>query len=94
MYKILKAEKLADKIYLMDVEAPRVARHCQPGQFVIVKMDDKGERIPLTICDYDREAGTITIVFQEVGASTDAAADSVCAVLSGPADFVGRQTGF
>mgnify|MGYP002691313491 CR=1 FL=1 len=70
MYKILKAEKLADKIYLMDVEAPRVARHCQPGQFVIVKMDDKGERIPLTICDYDREAGTITIVFQPVGAST------------------------
>ena len=54
----------------MDVHAPRVAKHCQPGQFVIVKMDDKGERIPLTICDYDREAGTITIVFQEVGAST------------------------
>lgn len=70
MYKILKAEKLAEKIYLMDVHAPRVAKHCQPGQFVIVKMDDKGERIPLTICDYDREAGTITIVFQEVGAST------------------------
>ena len=59
----------------MDVEAPRVARHCQPGQFVIVKMDDKGERIPLTICDYDREAGTITIVFQEVGASTVKMAD-------------------
>ena len=70
MYKILKAEKLADKIYLMDVEAPRVAKHCQPGQFVIVKMDEKGERIPLTICDYDREKGTVTIVFQEVGAST------------------------
>ena len=70
MYKILKAEKLADKIYLMDVEAPRVAKHCEPGQFVIVKMDDKGERIPLTICDYDREEGTITIVFQEIGAST------------------------
>jgi len=70
MYKILKAENPADKIYLMDVEAPRVARHCEPGQFVIVKMDEKGERIPLTICDYDREAGTITIVFQEVGAST------------------------
>ena len=70
MYKILKAEKLADMIYLMDVEAPRVARHCQPGQFVIVKLDEKGERIPLTICDYDREAGTITIVFQTVGAST------------------------
>ena len=75
MYKILKAEKLADKIFLMDVHAPRVASHCQPGQFVIVKMDDKGERIPLTICDYDREAGTITIVFQEVGASTIKMAD-------------------
>ena len=70
MYKILKAEKLSDKIYLMNVHAPRVAKHCQPGQFIIVKMDDKGERIPLTICDYDREAGTVTIVFQEVGAST------------------------
>ena len=57
MYKIMKAEKLADKIFLMDVHAPRVASHCEPGQFVIVKMDEKGERIPLTICDYDREAG-------------------------------------
>ena len=70
MYKILKAEKLNEVIYLMVVEAPRVAQHCQPGQFIIVKKDDEGERIPLTICDYDREAGTITIVFQEVGAST------------------------
>ena len=71
MYKILKAEKLASNIYLMDVEAPRIAKSCQPGQFIIVKMDEKGERIPLTICDYDREAGTITIVFQPVGASTE-----------------------
>ena len=71
MYKILKAEKLAEKIFLMDVEAPRVAKHCEPGQFIIVKMDEKGERIPLTICDYDREAGTITIVFQIVGVSTE-----------------------
>ena len=71
MYKIQKAEKLADKIYLMDVEAPRVARHCQPGQFIIVKMDEKGERIPLTICDFDREKGIVTIVFQTVGASTE-----------------------
>ena len=70
MYKILKAEQLTDNIYLMDVEAPRVAKHCEPGQFVIVKMDEKGERIPLTICDYDREKGTITIVFQIIGAST------------------------
>ena len=71
MYKILKSEKLAANIYLMDVEAPRVAKHCEPGQFVIVKMDEKGERIPLTICDYDREAGVVTIVFQPVGASTE-----------------------
>ena len=71
MYKILKAEKLAEKIYLMDVLAPRVAKHCEPGQFIIVKMDEKGERIPLTICDYSREAGTITIVFQVVGAATE-----------------------
>lgn len=71
MYKILKAEKLAEKIFLMDVEAPRVAKACEPGEFVIVKMDEKGERIPLTICDYDRVAGTVTIVFQIVGASTE-----------------------
>lgn len=70
MYKILKAEQLNANIYLMVVEAPRVARHCEPGQFVIVKIDEAGERIPLTICDYDREAGTVTIVFQPVGAST------------------------
>ena len=70
MYKILKAEKLAEKIYLMDIEAPRVAKSCEPGQFIIAKLDEKGERIPLTICDYDREAGIVTIVFQEVGAST------------------------
>ena len=70
MYPIIKAEQLADKIFLMNVEAPRVARHCQPGQFIIAKTDEAGERIPLTICDYDREAGIITIVFQIVGAST------------------------
>lgn len=70
MYKIVKKEYLANNIYLMTVKAPRVAKHCYPGQFVIVKMDEKGERIPLTICDYDRETGTITIVFQVVGAST------------------------
>ena len=71
MYQILKAEKLADKIYLMEVEAPRVARSCEPGEFVIVRIDEEGERIPLTICDYDREQGTVTIVFQTVGASTE-----------------------
>ena len=71
MYKILKAGKLAGNIYEMVVEAPRVAKHCLPGQFIIVKMDEVGERIPLTICDYDREAGTVTIVFQPIGASTE-----------------------
>lgn len=71
MYKIVKAKRLADKIYLMEVEAKRVARACEPGQFVIVKMDEHGERIPLTICDYNRVAGTITIVFQSIGASTE-----------------------
>ncbi len=70
MYKILKAEELTTNIYLMEVEARRVANCCQPGQFVIVRMDEEGERIPLTICDYDREKGTVTIVFQIVGAST------------------------
>lgn len=75
MYKILKKEYLANNIWLMDIEAPRVAKSCQPGQFVIVKMDEKGERIPLTVCDYDREAGTVTIVFQTVGASTQEMAE-------------------
>ena len=70
MYKILKAQNLASNIFLMDVEAKRVASAAQPGQFVIVKMDEKGERIPLTICDYDREKGTVTIVVQTIGAST------------------------
>lgn len=70
MFKIVKKAQLSANIVLMDVAAPRVAKHCDPGQFVIVKLDEKGERIPLTICDYDREAGIVTIVFQPVGAST------------------------
>lgn len=70
MFKIVRKEQLANSIYLMDVVAPRVAKSCYPGQFVIVKMDEKGERIPLTICDFDREKQTVTIVFQAVGVST------------------------
>ncbi len=70
MYKITRKEELADNIFLMDVEAPRCASNCLPGQFVIVRIDEEGERIPLTICDYDREKGTITIVVQTIGAST------------------------
>ena len=96
MFQIVKSEKLADKIYLMDVKAPRVARSCQPGEFVIVKMDEKGERIPLTICDYDRKAGTITIVIQTVGASTEKMVrlkageyfEDVVGPLGNPSDFV------
>ena len=70
MYEIVKKEFLSQNIVLMDIKAPRTAKHCYPGQFVIVKMDEKGERIPLTICDYNRDAGTVTIVFQTIGAST------------------------
>ncbi len=70
MYNIVKVESLTDSIYLMDVEAPRTAKTCLPGQFVIVRGSIDGERIPLTICDYDREKGTVTIVFQVVGAAT------------------------
>lgn len=70
MYKILEAKELTTNIYLMEVEAKRVAASALPGQFVIVRTDEKSERIPLTICDYDREKGTVTIVFQIVGAGT------------------------
>lgn len=69
-YTITKKVRLSDTIYLMDVKAPRVAKNCYPGQFVIIKMDEKGERVPLTICDYDREEETVTIVFQAIGSST------------------------
>lgn len=75
MYKITKAVKIADKIYLMNVVAPRVATACEPGQFIIAKIDEQGERIPLTICDYNRETGEVTIVFQTVGASTERMAE-------------------
>ena len=70
MFKILKAEQLSANVYMKVVHAPRVAKSCEPGQFIIVKVDETAERIPLTICDYDREAGTITIVFQPIGVST------------------------
>ena len=70
MYKILDADKLSENIYRMVVDAPMVARHCEPGQFIIAKAYEEGERIPLTICDYDREKGTVTIVFQPIGVST------------------------
>ena len=71
MFKIVKKRQLSDKVILMDIEAKRVAKKCLPGEFVIVKANEKGERIPLTVCDYNRDAGTVTIVFQTVGFSTE-----------------------
>ena len=70
MYKIVKKQMLTDTIYLMEIEAPRVAKSALPGQFVIVKTTEIGERIPLTVADYDAEKGTVTIVVQAVGKST------------------------
>ena len=70
MYKIMEKQVLSDVTKLMVVEAPQVARKAKPGQFVIVRVDEPGERIPLTIADFDRNAGTITLIFQEVGKST------------------------
>lgn len=71
MYPIVRKETLADNIILMDIKAPRVAKECLPGQFIIAKTDEVGERIPLTICDYDREKETVTIVVQTIGAGTE-----------------------
>lgn len=70
MFEIKRYERLTDTIFLMDIFCPRVARSCLPGQFVICRTGEEGERIPLTICDYDRSRGTVTIVVQEIGAST------------------------
>ncbi len=70
MYKIVEKEQLAPNIFAMDILAPRVAKSAQPGQFVIVIVDEEGERVPLTICDYDLEKGTVQIVVQPMGGST------------------------
>ena len=71
MNRILRKERLNPTVTLMEVDAPRVARKAEPGQFIILRADENGERIPLTIADYDREKGSITIIFQIVGASTE-----------------------
>ena len=70
MYKILFKEDLAPSIHLLKVEAPAIARKAKAGQFVVVRVDEKGERIPLTIADWDSEEGSITVVFNEVGRTT------------------------
>ena len=87
MFKILEAEQLSASVYKQVIHAPRVAKSCEPGQFIIVRVDETAERIPLTICDYDREAGTITLAFQPIGVSTH----KLVALKAGDeiADFVG-----
>ena len=70
MYKIVKKEVLNDVVELMEVHAPYVAKKCEPGQFIILRVGEDGERIPLTIADFDREKETITIIYQIVGYST------------------------
>ncbi|MBR1772290.1 MAG: sulfide/dihydroorotate dehydrogenase-like FAD/NAD-binding protein [Eubacterium sp.] len=71
MYKIVKKESLNPTVTLMEIEAPLVARKAEPGQFIIFRATEDGERIPLTIAGYDREKGTVTIIFQIVGAGTE-----------------------
>jgi len=70
VFKILEKKELNSQVTWMTVEAPFIARKVMPGQFVIVRVDEKGERIPLTVADFDREKGTVTIIFQAVGFTT------------------------
>ena len=70
MYKIVTRKQLNDSVVLMEIDAPFIAAKAEAGQFIIYRVDEKGERIPLTIADYDREKGTITIIFQVIGGST------------------------
>lgn len=70
MFKIVDKRELNEQVVLMEIEAPFIAKKAQPGQFIIYRIDEKGERIPLTIADFDREKGTITIIFQTIGSST------------------------
>lgn len=95
MFTIQSVRRLTEDTLLMDVLAPRVAAHCLPGQFLILRHGEGGERIPLTICDYDRSAQTVTVVFQVVGVSTAKMAelregdtfDSVVGPLGIPSDL-------
>ncbi|MDD3400693.1 MAG: sulfide/dihydroorotate dehydrogenase-like FAD/NAD-binding protein [Eubacteriales bacterium] len=71
MYKIVKKRELNPTVTLMEIDAPLIAKKAEPGQFIILRVDDQGERIPLTVADFDRNKGTVTIIFQIVGASTE-----------------------
>ena len=100
MFRIVEKEWLADNICRMSVEAPRLAKAARPGQFLIVRDNEKGERVPLTICDYDGQAGTVDIVIQTIGASTkemcaynvgDCFAD-VVGPLGVPSEFISKPS--
>ncbi|MDE6746090.1 MAG: sulfide/dihydroorotate dehydrogenase-like FAD/NAD-binding protein, partial [Oscillospiraceae bacterium] len=71
MYKIVRKKVLNPTVTLMDIDAPMVAKKAEPGQFIILRVDENGERIPLTVADFDRDKGTVTIIFQIVGATTE-----------------------
>ncbi|MDO4553939.1 MAG: sulfide/dihydroorotate dehydrogenase-like FAD/NAD-binding protein [Lachnospiraceae bacterium] len=71
MYKIVSKERLNNAVEMMEIHAPYVARKCEPGQFIIIRLDADGERVPLTIADFDREKETVTIIYQVVGYSTE-----------------------
>ena len=71
MFRIKTKKELNPTVTLMEIEAPAVAKKAEPGQFIILRVDADGERIPLTVADFDREAGTVTIIFQIVGATTE-----------------------
>ena len=75
MYKILRREDLNSQVVLMEIEAPIVAKKCKAGQFIILRVNEEGERIPLTVADYNREKGTVTIIFQIVGKTTQILAE-------------------
>ena len=91
MFKIVEKRALAENIYLLRIEAPRVAASALPGQFVIVRVDEQGERVPLTIADFDQAEGTVTIVIQTIGVSTR----KLCTLNEGDyiADFVYTDAG-
>jgi ferredoxin--NADP+ reductase len=87
MYRIVRKKALNPTVTELVIEAPRVAKKAEPGQFIILRVDEEGERIPLTVADYDREAGTVTVIFQTVGATTEALSRKE--VGEALADFVG-----
>ena len=93
MYEIISKRELAPNVHEYVINAPNVAKHCLAGQFIILRSDEGGERIPFTICDYDREKGTVSILVQTVGFSTaKLAAMQAGAVLSSFAGPLGNPT--